>query len=158
MTTENKNEVIMNTNEQPFIFWNSKGQIVPHLLYEFFELEGIGSHFPDDGNKKNSEPVIVKIVGNIVTPVNVGYLLDLTKSHILKVTAESGEAGPILDSLHSKTGLFSDKNLKLLKTLKLDFITDTADTGYFFFKNGIVEVTAAGIALKPYSDYRGHSV
>jgi len=141
------------TDNQPFTFWNSRGQIVPHLLYEFFELQGIGSHFPDDVNKKNSEPVIVKIVGNNVSPVNVGYLLDITKNHIMQVTAESGEAGPILDSLHSKTSLFGDKNLKLLKTLKLDFISDTADTGYFFFKNGIVELSADGIELKPYSDF-----
>ncbi len=140
-------------NQQPFIFWNSKGQIVSHLLYEFFDLEGIGSHFLDDGNKKNSEPVIVKIVGNIVSLINVGYLLNLTKSHILEVMAESGEAGPILDSLHAKTGLFSDKNLKLLKTLKLDFINDTEESAYFFFKNGVAQISSNGIELKPYSDY-----
>ena len=102
----------MNTNIiNPFVFWNGKGQIIPHLLYEFFANKGLGNYFSDTINKKVSEPVIVKIVGNIVSPVNVGYLLDITKNYIIELTQESGEAGPILDSLHKSTALFGDKNL-----------------------------------------------
>jgi len=139
--------------ETQFIFWNAAGQIVPHLLYEFFTLQGIFNYFPETGKKKNTDPLIVKIVGNFLSPVNVGYLLDLTKNYIIEQTAETGEAGPIIDSLHSKTSLFSDKNLKLLKTLQLDFISDTIEYGFFFFKNGVVQVSGTSIELKPYSDY-----
>jgi len=142
-----------NNLQQIVPFWNSAGQIIPHRLYEFFTEKGIGNFFTDDSNKKNTEPVIVKIVGNTVSPVNVGYLLDLTKSYILEATADAGNSGPILDSLHTKTALFGDKNLKLLKTIKLNFISDTPDAGYFFFQNGVVEVKADAISLKPYTDF-----
>lgn len=139
--------------EDQFVFWNGDGKIVPHLLYEFFVEQGIGNYFNQESEKKNADPVMVKINENIVSPVNVGYLLDLTKNYIIECTSESGDAGPILDSLHSKTSLFSDKNLKLLKTLHLEFITDTPEYGYFFFNNGVVQVSADGIELKQYDDF-----
>jgi hypothetical protein len=135
-----------------FVFWNGKGQIIPHLLYEYFASKGIGNYFSDEINKKTSEPVIVKIVGNIVSPVNVGYLLDITKNYILECTQESGEAGPILDSLHKSTALFGDKNLKLLPTLNLEFLTDRADCGYFPFKNGVIKVTSDDVLLLKYDE------
>src|ERR1035437_2691284 len=100
-----------------FVFWTAAGLISPHLLCEFFAMNGLGNFFPEQKNKKNSEPLLVKIFGNIVYLVNVTYLLDLAKRHIIECTAESGESGPIVDSLHRSTGLFSDKNLKLLPTL-----------------------------------------
>jgi hypothetical protein len=141
-------------DSQHFIFWNADGKIIPHLLYEYFENEGIGIYFIDQKNKKNSNPVIVKIEGNIVMQVNYGYLLEKTKRHILNVTSETGnDAGPILDSLHARTALFNEKNLKLLKHLNLDFIEDSADSGFFFFRNCIVKVTEKDICLAPYSDY-----
>ena len=139
--------------EENFKFWNSAGQISPHLLYEFFSENGIGKFFTDNVNMKNSDPVIVKINGNIVSPVNIGYLLELTKDYILSTVSEPGTRGSVLDSLHSKTSLFSDRNVKLLKTLDLAFISDTPDKGYLFFKNGIVQVERDQIRLSPYSDF-----
>jgi len=139
-----------------FIFWNSADQIVPHRLFEFFSANGIGKYFFDETNNKNTEPVIVKTNGNIVSPVNVGYLLEVTKNHILSCTSDKSEQGRILDSLHVKTSLFGDKNLKLLKRLNLNFISDSADTGYLFFENGIVEVTSLDCQLKPYSDFEDY--
>jgi hypothetical protein len=75
--------------EENFIFWRENGQIVPHLLYEFFIEKGIGKYFPDDTNKKNTEPVLIKLNGNIVSPVNIGYLLELTKEYILSTIGYS---------------------------------------------------------------------
>lgn len=139
--------------EDQFVFWSGDGKIVPHLLYEFFVEQGIGNYFYQESEKKNADPVIVKIDKNIVSPINVGYLLDVTKNYIIECTSESGGTGAILDSLHSKTSLFGDKNLKLMKTLQLEFITDTPEYGYFFFKNGVVQVSADGIELKQYGDF-----
>jgi hypothetical protein len=141
------------TNADRFVFWDGSGKIVPHLLYEFFTIKGIYNHFPEEHKKKNSDPVMVRTIGNFVSPVNVGYLLELAKNHILECTSETGESGPILDSLHKSIALFSDKNLKLLKTLKLNLISDTHEYGYFFFKNGVLQVSENGSALKPYSDF-----
>jgi hypothetical protein len=134
------------------IFWQSNGQISAHLLYEFFAEHGIGKYFPDESSKKTAEPVIVKINGNIVSPVNTGFLLEMTSEHILSTVTDSVERGRILDSLHAKTSLFGDKNLKLLKTLQLQFISDTPGTGYLFFKNGVAEITGDGIRMRSYDE------
>jgi len=139
--------------EEQFIFWDGSGRIVPHLLYEFFTIKGIYNYFPEENKKKNTDPVKVRAIGNIVFPINDGYLLEIAKTHILDCTAESGENGPILDSLHKSTALFGEKNLRLLKPLKLNFISDTIEYGYFFFRNGIVQVSGSGIVLKPYTDF-----
>jgi hypothetical protein len=88
----------MEENREKFIFWTADGKIVPHLEYEFMESQGFGNYFPDDKERKNAEPFLVRVVGNIVYQVSVGYILDFIKNYILAVTAESGEAGPILDS------------------------------------------------------------
>ena len=137
-------------NEQ-FIFWDGAGQIVAHLLFQFLASIGIGKYFPDDSNMKNSEPILVKINGNIVSPINVGYILETIKNYINECTQENG-TGKIIDSLHGKTSLFGDKNLKLLPTLQLEFISDT-DSAFFFFRNGVVKVSLDNIELCPYSDF-----
>ncbi|WP_321370488.1 hypothetical protein [uncultured Draconibacterium sp.] len=136
-----------------FVFWSGKGKIIPHLLYVFFSKLGIGRYFPDDTKWKNSESIIVKIVGNVVSEVNVAYLIEIAKNHIVEMTEESGESGPILDSFHRSTSLFGDKNLKLLPILRLDFISDDKDTGYFFFRNGVVKATAEEITIDSYDEY-----
>ncbi|MBN2596909.1 MAG: ATP-binding protein, partial [Marinifilaceae bacterium] len=59
----------------------------------------------------------------------------------------------ILNSFHRSTSLFSDRNQMLLPELKLDFLTDTKKAAFFFFKNGIVKVTATGISLHNYGDF-----
>ncbi len=139
-----------NKNER-FVFWNGQGQIIAHLLYQFFASQGIGNYFPQYANKKNSDPLLVKRDGNRVGHVNVGYLLDVTRLHILE-SAE--DPGAILNSLHAKTGLFGDKNLKLLPTLKLEFISDTADFGYSFFQDCIVRITKDEIQICDYDDFK----
>lgn len=143
------------TSEQ-VIFWNGEGQISPHLLYEFLAGKGIGLYYPDEKSRKKSNPVIVKVDGNIVSEVGVNYLIELTKEHILDATAESGESGPILDSLHRSISLYRDRNLKLLRRLNLQFISDTKNAGYFFFTNGIVQVTAETITMHNYEDFDGY--
>lgn len=137
---------------EPIIFWDGEGRIVPHLLYEHLGSIGIGNYFPDNANKKNSDPIILKLSGNIVSQVNVGYLLDVTKNYILDITSGNG-TGKILDSLHKNTSLFSDKNLLLLPILNLEFISDTPECGYFFFRNGVVKVTSESIEIFEYSDF-----
>ena len=133
-------------------FWDNSGEIIPNLLYDFLGQSGFGNYFADDRNKKNTDPIIVKTTQNIVSPVNVGYLLDITKSYIL-MNSQNELTGKILDSLHKKTALFNDKNLKLLPTLNLDFISDAPDCGYFFFQNCIVKVAADNVKILRYEDF-----
>lgn len=136
-----------------FVFWDDRGKIIPNRLYEFFFEQGIGKYYPDTRSTKNAQPLIVKVTENLVGEVNVGYLLEFTRDYIVSLSLEPGKTGEILDSLHTSTSLFGDKNLKLLTTLNLEFITDQAGTAFMFFLNGVVEVTASQIQIKPYSDF-----
>ncbi len=140
-------------NEGSFIFWNAGGEIDVHLLYEFFNREGIKLFFPEDSKWKKSEALIVKMNNNIVSEINVGYLLSLARKHILECTEEEGNHGAILNSLHKKVSFFSDKNLKLLKKADIEFLTDTRDAAYFPFINGVVEIKKESIELKAYDEF-----
>lgn len=136
-----------------FEFWDDRGKIIPNRLYDFFYNHGIGKFYPDPRNTRNAQPLIVKVTENLVGEVNVGYLLEFTRDYIVSLSLEPGKTGEILDSLHTSTSLFGDKNLKLLTTLDLEFISDEAGTAYLFFRNGVVEVTGSQIQVKPYSDF-----
>ncbi len=140
-------------NKEKLAFWDGSGKIVPHLLYQFLTGQGFGKYFPDNKKSKNTEPIIVKRNGNIVSEVNVGYLLETVNNHIMDYFAQNGESGAILDSLHKNTSLFGDKNLKFLPTLNLEFITDTRDKAYFFFRNGVVLVEKNSKEVKSYDEF-----
>jgi hypothetical protein len=139
--------------EENFIFWRENGQLVPYLLYEFFSTNGFGKYFLDEIKKKNTEAIIVKVDGNIVSPVNIGYLLEFTNDYIKTNVKDQSLQCNIMNSFHMKMSLFSDKNVKLLKTLPLNFISDTPTRGFLFFRNGVLEITRDAVQLKDYSDF-----
>lgn len=142
-------------NDQ-IIFWTGDGDIEPALLYRFFELNGIGLFYPEGTDIKSGNPVVVKVTGNLVNEVNETYLLQTAKSFILDHTGDDGKSDAIINSLHGNTGLFGNKNQKLLGTVKLDFIEDTKETAKLFFRNYMVEITASGINQISYEDFDGH--
>lgn len=166
--SENREETINETKSaqirleeeirnKSFVFWGTDNKIVPHLLYEFFTGIGIGKYFTDNHKWKNSDSIIVKVKNNVVSEVNCGYLLETANLYIKDYTKKNaGNCGLILDSFHKNTALFGEKNLKLLQTLKLEFITDSKDAGYFFFQNGIVIVMKDKIHIKRYEDFDRH--
>jgi len=138
---------------EQFVFWDGSGKIIPSLLYEFLSLNGFGKYFPSGAKKKSTEPVIVKVNENIVAEVNVSFIIGIVHQNIIDCAEEAGESGPILDSLHRSTSLFGPKNLMLLPTLDLKFISDTRNAGYAFFKNGVVVISDNSIALESYEAF-----
>ena len=143
----------MKVSKKKLVFWEGSGKIVPHLLYRFLESKGFGKYFIDEKQTKSSEPIMVKINGNLVSEVNVGYLLETVKNYIAEYFSEDGDSGPVLDSLHKSTNLFSDKNLKFLPTLKLEFISDTKDSACFFFRNGVMQVNESSMEIRRYDEF-----
>lgn len=138
------------------IFWDSAGRIQPSKLYEFLHNHGVGLYNADPKSKKRTESKIVQVINNVVSEVSENYLMQMAASHIRKMTAEEGNAEPILDSLHMKTSLFSKKNTRLLQFNDIDFVDDTAKQVHFFYKNGVVKVTKDGFSLFPYSQADGY--
>lgn len=138
------------------IFWTGDGNIVPSLLYRYFESTGIGLYYPEGTDVKNGNPVVVKVTGNLVNEVSETYLLQTAKNYVLELTEEEGKSDPIIDSIHGSTGLFGSKNQKLLGTIDLNFIKDTKEAAKLFFKNCVLEITANGINQRAYDDFDGH--
>lgn len=57
----------------------------------------------------------------------------------------------ILDKFHNvQASYFSPGSIDILKALKRPFLRDEAEHSYFFFKNGLVKVSASGMDLIPY--------
>lgn len=57
----------------------------------------------------------------------------------------------ILDKFHNvQTSYFSPASIDILKALKKPFLRDEAEHSYFFFRNGLVKVSASGRELIPY--------
>jgi hypothetical protein len=153
--------VPMNDGSNPeeiekMVFWTGNGNIVPSLLYRFFETNGFGLYYPKGSDIKNANPVVVKVTGNLVNDVSETFLLQTAKDYVLEITEEEGKCDPIIDSLHSSTGLFGNKNQKLLGIVNLTFIEDTKETAKLFFRNTVVEITASGISQRLYNDFDGH--
>lgn len=138
---------------ESFVFWDDRGKIIPNRLYEFFFKHGIGKYYPDPQSTKNAQPIVVKVTGSLVSEVSVNYLLEFTRDYIVNLSVEPGKTGEILDSLHTSTSLFGDKNLKLLTTLNLEFISDEPEKAFLFFLNGVLEVTGSHVNVKAYSEF-----
>lgn len=57
----------------------------------------------------------------------------------------------ILDKFHNvQTSYFSPASIDILKALKKPFLRDEAEHSYFFFRNGLVKVSASGMVLISY--------
>lgn len=138
---------------EPLVFWEGSGKIIPSLLYEFLGNNGFGKYYPSGVKRKSTEPVIINVKENIVSEVNVNYILSVVTKNILDSVEESRLIGSIMDSLHRSTSLFGAKNLMFLPTLDLEFISDTRDSGYAFFRNGVVVITPSTIELLNYDDF-----
>ncbi len=137
-----------------FVFWDSEGKIIPSSLYNFFRVQGIGKYYPDEVNWKKTPYQIVRVVDNVVSIVSTNFLISFALDHINKQVEDKRLHENIINSLHRSTSLFSERNLMLLPEIKLDFLSDTKDSAYYFFKNGIVKVTATDITLHDYTDFK----
>ncbi len=121
-------------------------------LINFLEYHGYGklwldknlSHFiniKDHIVTEETPETIIDFVKKTVQQLPEGYLTENYTKHDIWETL-----------LNSITKLKSKDYLETLKGYDLKFIRDTLDTAYFFFKNGIVEVTKDAITLKPFNN------
>jgi len=143
----------MNSNQ--LTFWDGAGKIQPSQLYKFLETKGIGLYHADSSKEKGSNPKVIQVVNNLVNEVSESYLINIAKQQIKRCIDNQGNESVILDSFHKNTGLFSGRNLFLLPKLDIKFIEDTRDKTFFFFRNGVVEVTSKGCTIKKYEELTG---
>lgn len=141
----------------PFCFWREettdKEKIVLKIyereLYLFLESRGYRN------TKLYDVPMLVRIVNNIVEEVTIS---DIRQALIKEFLPELPEQ--ISDNffkvqleemlLKRISDYISIEKLQTLQKQILNLHTDTKHSTVFFFRNGVVECSSAGVILKPY--------
>lgn len=109
-------------------------------LINFLNSEGYAKHWLD----KNTS-ILVRTKDNVVEIVNEEQIIDVIKSHILVLTNRISTVFTKYDLLEvflNKIAEIGSKQfLRVLPAIKNNFVQDTKDTAYFFFKNFTIKIT-----------------
>lgn len=135
----------------PNSFWSvevdDKGKdkvvINASALVGFMATNGFYKHYPSG----NIEPVYIRIENSIASEININQIVDFITDYILSLPYEfDGINRTRLYNcvFHSSGSYFSDSKIPWLRENKQEFIRDTENSAFVFFKNCIVEVTAGG--------------
>jgi hypothetical protein len=139
-----------------FWFVDAKGKliIIRQRLMRFLESEGGFYEFhPDPKNKTN---ILIRMHGPFIDETNTEEIKKFVEQYIQNLPEEECGANKsdIIEAIYRGSDtFFSRAQLEFISTMAPNFLRHTKDTAYFPFKNGIVEVTAANIELKPYDQF-----
>jgi hypothetical protein len=99
----------------------------------------------------SDESQLVHVQNSVVSAINHDYIRD----HVVAYLNEEVPGGKdVIRVLMDKDGdYFSDKLTNYLPLLERDFHEDTRKKSYFFFQNGVAEVTRHGYRLRPHSEF-----
>lgn len=100
----------------------------------------------------------IRLDGYIVNEIGIQYYSDYLLKFMENIPEEIVNAKTktdILDLLIRKKGeFFNARFYDTLETLEIDFLQDTPDTSWIFYKNGALKVTADSTELIRYSELR----
>lgn len=103
--------------------------------------------------------VFVRVKNNKVREITSADGKELAMEYLQKIPAsefETASRDEVMDMLmRNSTQIFSDNFFEFLITKQLEFCTDTEESSFFFFENGIVEATAEALYLSPYENMHG---
>ena len=145
--------------KKPFIhFWyldeHQKLKISRTRFKRFLESEGYCKL------KKDGGYLFVRIVNNVVTEIDAIQVKDFVLNYLYTLPAEEFEditRSEIIDALIKGANLyFANQFFEFLITRKIEFKRDTEKTGFLFYKNGYVAITASGVQLIDYKDMDGY--
>lgn len=134
--------------KKPMIkFWyreNQKLKISRIRFKKFLESEGF-CKYRIDSSGDNSNNLFIRIENNVVNEVDSIEVKEFVMTHLEGKGIEEFEGtnrNEIIDTLiKSANQLFTQQFLEFLITRSIEFNKETADKGYFYFKNGYVEVS-----------------
>lgn len=144
--------------KKPLIkFWfreNEKIKISRIRFKKFLESEGFCKY------KIESNHLFVRIENNIVEEIDGIDVKEFVMNFLEKMATEEFEGtnrNEIIDALiKSANQLFTQQFLEFLITRNIEFNKDTFDKGYFYFKNGFVEVSRSSIEFYNYKKLNKH--
>ncbi len=145
-------------SEGLFWEWNKKGDIeINTLRFAAFLSDQLGYYLHQDS--KEAKRPIVRIREEVRQVERVTVIGDI-KNEVRRwirenVSEEEDGVKPdeLIEALMNKTDkLFNEKMYEWLTPIGFTTFKDTQDSGYFFFRNGMVKVTRESITLVPYTE------
>ncbi|WP_240333125.1 primase-helicase family protein [Salinibacter ruber] len=156
------------------VFWyidedEGKVKIDRSQFIRFLEEHGFGKTYIES----DLESRLARVKDSVVRLTSVERIKDFTLRYVREALPEGkGLVLPSHDDQHRTTTdyepedvadallrganvYFSSGLFEFLSPLDLDFHEDTAESAFFYFENGFVEVTAGGYELRPYSQMDG---
>lgn len=138
-------------------FWvreNEKIKISRIRFKKFLESEGFCKY------KIESNHLFVRVENNIVEEIDSIDVKEFVMNYLERMATEEFEGtnrNEIIEALiKSANQLFTQQFLEFLITRNIEFNKDTFDTGYFYFKNGFVEVSISRIDFHNYKNINKH--
>jgi len=146
-------EAIKKTSKE-IIFWHvietktGEKVIIDNVMFKMFlEKKGFFKFYQE----KAENPIFINIKENIVRNSSAIKIKDF----VLNYLYDNGEL-QIWNMLASSTKYFSDVYLSFLESIELQMMSDTKETVYLYFQNGVVEVKKGGQRLLDYIDIDGY--
>ncbi len=145
----------MGMKKEEAVFWflgeDGKLQLVRSKFIEFLTDNGFYRWYP------GKEAIFVRLVGKIVEEVYISHIQDFVFDYIRNVLPDPVEPGitrAMLENavMKSVNTYFGENFLRCIHATDLTFQKDTAEAMYFYYSNCFVEVTAARITQKPYTE------
>lgn len=113
----------------------------------FLEKKGFFKFYQE----KSEHPVFINIKENVVHASSVTKIKDFVLNYLL----ERDEL-QVWNVLASSAKHFSDSYLSFLDSVELKMMTDTKDTVYLYYQNGVIEVKKDACRLMDYIDCEGY--
>ena len=152
----------------PFRFWYETEKVVNKEtkyslrieyvgLYRYLKAIGIMKLELDDKLKR----VLVRVIDNVVSEIDLAEIRNILKKYIKSLPWEISDNFK-RDDLHETLTQGINQYLNdgamdhNIDFLKIEFLTDSSDRAFFFFKNGFIEVSKDTIERKPYSQLSGY--
>lgn len=140
-------------------FWTQKNgakfkiEVGPCL--KFIESQG----FCKIKLSENSQPILVKVTDNIVKRVTADDIREYCWVYLCKYEFKDNASTQLkaIQEEFVKSINFNERNIFLIKeNPDINFLRDTKERAYLFFKNICLEVTADSIISKNYKDLSGY--
>ena len=154
-------------DEIPFRFWYEVEKVVQGKtkyslrieyvgLYRYLESIGIKILELDDKLKR----VLVRVIDNVVSEIDLTGIKNIVIQYIKSLPWQISDNFN-KDNLREifTQGInqyLNDGAMVNVGVLTIEFLTDSSDRAFFFFKNGFIEVSKDTIERKPYSQLIGY--
>lgn len=151
IATKVVDQVSKRAMEDVYVFWskNDKGAVslVHHLFKEFLEDNGFYKYYPEG----SSSFIFIRKVSNKVMNISEQQIKDFVLSYIESRIDDMS----VWNFFADKTRYFKEDFLSMLSDIDIQFVEDTENESYLFFRNAAIKVEKNNVKSVDYEDLPG---